>query len=499
MLLLEAGGADTSPLIHIPAAVGRAMVHPDLDWGIEGEPDPSRQGRREIYRAGKTLGGSSSINGLFFSRGQREDFDDWAGLGNSGWSYDDVLPFFRRIETAEMGEDAWRGRDGPLNVSRLRSIHALSPVFLEAAVACGIPRTEDYNGALQRGASLAQVSQYRGRRHSAARAYLHPVRGRSNLEVRPRARCHRLLIENGRCVGVEYEVGGRIERARATSEVLLAAGALGSPKLLMLSGIGPGAALARLGIPVHADLPGVGRNLQEHPDVTLSAHVNVDTYNLIARNPLRIAGALARWAWNGTGSATSPYCQAVAFLRSDGGSGRPDLEILFAPFSFARAADRTSAHVRPAVNVIVSLCRPSARGELSLRSARPEDPPCISLALLADEDLPTLVRGCRVARDILTSAPFAPYVVEERLPGSAVSSDAEWIRFLRETAFAGNHLVGTCRMGVDDDAVVTPRLEVRGIAGLRVIDASVMPRLISAHTNAVVFMIAERACDWILR
>lgn len=495
VLLLEAGNRGLSPLVHVPAAVGRAMRSPNLAWRYPIEPDPTRNGRVELFLCGKTLGGGSSINGMFFSRGQREDFDDWVALGNPGWSFDDLLPLFRRLETSEVGDVALRGRSGPVSVSQLRSVHPLSPVFVQAAAECGIPTTPDYNGAQQYGASLAQVSQENGWRDPASRAYLLPIWSRDNLRIVTNALAHRLTFEGRQCTGVVYGLGERTVTARARREVIVACGAIQSPKLLLLSGIGAGAYLQAQGIPVRHDLPGVGENLQEHPDVTLSANVNVETYNLIALSPLRMAAALARWAATGRGPASSPYCQAVAFFNTTTPGARPNMEILFAPFAFASATTKSEAYARGAVNFIVSLCRPSARGRVSLHSRDPRALPRVDIGLLADEDLPTIIEGCRFARRLMQSAAFRPYVVDERLPGPDVQRDDEWIDILRREVFGGNHLVGTCRMGTDPMAVVSPTLQVHGIGKLRVIDASIMPRLTSAHTNAVAFVIGEKGAD----
>ena len=495
VLLLEAGGAGLSPLIHVPAAVGRAMLNPNLAWLYPVEPDPSRNRRVETFPCGKTLGGGSAINGMFFSRGQREDFDDWAALGNDGWSFEDLLPYFKRLETSEVGDAKMRGSDGPVSVSRLRSIHPLSPVFVQAARECGIPETDDYNGERQYGASLAQVSQTGGWRDPASRAYLLPAWRRDNLRIVTRALAHRLTFDGKHCTGLVYAVGDRLITVKARREVIVSCGAIQSPKLLLLSGIGPAAQLAEQGIQVVKDLPGVGANLQEHPDVTLSAHVNVDTYNLIALSALRMGEALVQWTFTGRGPATSPYCQAVAFFNTDNPNARPNMEMLFAPFAFTTATSKTEAHARGAVNFIMSLCRPSARGRVLLRSTDARDLPKIDIALLADEDLPGLIAGGRVARQMIKTAAFKPYVVDERLPGKDVQSDDEWVDFVRASVFGGNHLVGTCMMGKGDMAVVSPTLQVQGLTGLRVIDASIMPRLTSAHTNAVAFAIGEKGAD----
>lgn len=498
VLLLEAGGKGLSLLIHVPAAVGRAIHSPKLAWRYPTEPDRSRAGLIDELPCGKTLGGGSSINGLFFSRGQREDYDEWAARGNGGWSYKDLLPYFKRIENSEIGDESERGKSGPVSVSRLRSVHPLSPVFIQAAAECGIPTIDDYNGKSHYGASLAQVTQRNGWRAPASRAYLLPTLFRKNLVIVTKALAQRLTFDGQRCTGVVYSVGDKIITANARREVAVCCGAIQSPKLLLLSGIGPGDYLRTLGIEVVKDLPGVGANLQEHPDVAISAHVNVDTYNLIALSPLRMAAAVVQWAVAGRGPATSPYSQAAAFFNTDTPGERPNMEILFAPFAFASVHSRKDAHHRNAVNLIPSLCRPKARGRVLLNSLDPHDLPRIDFSLLADEDLPLLIAGCRMARRMICSDAFKPYVIDERLPGTDVESDDEWIDYLRSSVFGGNHLVGTCKMGSDPDAVVSSTLQVHGVESLRVIDASIMPQLISAHTNAAAFVIGEKGADLLL-
>ena len=498
VLLLEAGSKGLSPFVHVPAAVSRAIHSPNLTWRYPTEPDSSRAGRVEEFPCGKTLGGGSAINGMFFSRGQREDYDDWAALGNTGWSYEDLLPYFKRIEASDIGDESLRGRSGPISVSHLRSVHPLSPVFLKAAVECGIPTIEDYNGSSHYGASLAQVTQYKGWRDPASRAYLLPTLLRNNLNIVTKALTHRLTFDGRRCIGVVYSVGDKIVSAQAQREVLVSCGAIQSPKLLLLAGIGPADYLRTRGVEVLIDLPGVGANLQEHPDVSLSAHVNVETYNLIALSPLRMATAILQWAISGRGPATSPYSQAAAFFNTDTPGKRPNMEILFAPFAFISAETREEAHYRGAVNFIPSLCRPKARGRVSLHTLDPHDLPRIDFNVLADEDLPPLIAGCRMARRLITTDAFKPYVIDERLPGVEVQSDDEWIDFLQRSVFGGNHLVGTCKMGNDRDSVVSPTLQVQGLENLRVIDASIMPTLISAHTNAAAFVIGEKGSDLLL-
>ncbi len=505
VLLLEAGPPDRSPYIHVPAAIIKAVGNPKLDWCHLAEPDPSRLDKVDLWPAGRTLGGSSSINGMLFVRGAREDFDGWAALGNTGWSYEDVLPYFRRLETSEFGAPPLRGRDGPMQVSRLRTTHPLGPVFLDAARDCGEAVNPDYNGASQEGAAAPQVTQRGGWRWSSARAFLNPARQRPNLRVETSACVASLLFEGTRCRGVRLLPGaaraadGALERHLNTGgEVILSAGTLASPKLLMLSGIGPGAALQAQGIVPRVDRPEVGGNLQEHPNSVVCASVNLRTYNQDA-TPLRMAFNAARWMLTGRGPASSPYPHAVAFLRSDPSEPSPDLQFLFGPFAFSFDERGIVPYTGPAVSIVVNTCRPMARGRLHLRSGDPAAAPRIEHSLLGNEDdMRRQIAGCRIARRLLGAAAFAPYVTGEFLPGPAVQTDEQWAAHVRRTTFLGYHPVGTCRMGVDADAVVTPELAVRGVEGLRVADASVMPRQIAANTNAATMMIAEKASDLIL-
>lgn len=499
VLLLEAGPPDRSPYIHVPAAIIRAVGNPALDWCLRAEPDPSRDGKVDLWPAGRTLGGSSSINGMLYVRGAREDFDGWAALGNDGWAYADVLPYFRRLERSEVGEEPLRGKSGPMHVSRLRTTHPLGGVFLDAARECGIETNPDYNGATQEGASAPQVTQRRGWRWSSARAYLGTARGRRNLEIRTDTVCEGLEFSGTRCTGVRVRrAGGPVQTLLAEAEVVLSAGSLGSPRLLMLSGIGPGEALQALGIEVRADRAGVGANLQEHPNTPVCASVNVRTYN-VEIGSINIVRHLATWLLTGRGPASSPYPHAVAFVRSRPAEPRPDLQMLFGPFAFAFDERGIVPYTKPAVSIVANACHPRSRGRLRLRSPDPSAPPLIEHALLSDdEDLRRQIDACRLARRLLGSRAFAPYVVGEILPGPPTESDADWERHVRRTSFLGYHPVGTCRMGSDPDAVVTPELKVRGASALRVVDASIMPRQIAANTHAATMMIAEKASDLIL-
>ena len=491
VLLLEAGGRDRDPAIHIPAGIVRLIGNRNVDWAHLAQPDASRGGKVDLWPAGKVLGGSSSINGMLHVRGARADFDGWAAAGNAGWGYDDVLPYFRRMENSPIGGQ-WRGALGPLSVGPLRTTHPLGTRFITAAVAAGLPDNPDYNGETQEGASAPQVTQRNGARHSAARAYLGSAGQRPNLAIVTGALVEGIIISNGRATGVSWRHS--TERKEATAgEIILSAGALASPKLLMLSGIGPAAELARHGIAVRLDAPGVGGNLGEHPNANLSWDVDQHTYNMDARGP-RMALALLRWVMTRRGPATSPYPHAVAFLRSSADVVSPDIQLMFGPFAFAFSAEGVVPYRRPAVTVVAALNYPKARGRLTLASADPQAPPVIDHQLLGHpDDVARLIKACRIVRTIMAQPPIAASMTGERLPGPECTSDSDWETHLKATTFLGYHPVGTCAMG--PQGVVDERLRVRGIAGLRVADASIIPAPISGNTNAAAIMIGEKAAD----
>ena len=499
VLLLEAGGSDRSLYIHMPAAIIRAIGNPRLDWCYQAEPDPSRNDRVDLWPGGKTLGGSSSINGMLYVRGAPVDFDRWQTEGCPGWSYADVLPYFKGMETTPLGDDRYRGRSGPVRTSALRTIHPLAHTFVQAAREAGISFNDDYNGASQEGVAYSEVTQQRGRRYSAARAYLHPVRRRPNLALHTRSVCERLIIENGRCVGVDYIRGGKRQRASCQGEVILAAGAVASPKLLLLSGIGPGEHLREQGIDVVHDAPGVGANLQEHPEGMVGIDVNVSTYNTEI-NSWKILLHGANWLLFGRGPATSPYPHAIAFIKSSPDEPQPDIQVQLGPYAFSFSEEGVIPYDRPAISASINISYPNSRGSIRLRSPDPHAAPIISHALLADaDDMDRLIKGCRIVREILNGPAFLEHRIAERLPGPHVQTDAEWRDYLRDTAFLGYHPSGTCKMGSDAMAVTAPDLKVRGIEGLRVADASIMPSLISGNANATVMMIGERGAAFALR
>jgi choline dehydrogenase len=498
VLLLEAGGSDRSPIVQIPAGIIHAIGNPRFDWCHLADPDPSRNGTVDLWPAGKTLGGSSSINGMLWVRGAAADFDRWAALGNHGWSHGDIAGYFRRAEQTAFGDPAVRGRDGPMRISPLRTTHPLAAAFMSAAASCGIEVNADYNGLEQDGVSAPQLTQHFGRRWSAARGYLDPVRTRPNLRIETRVTVESLLFEGRRCKGVRARRGDGTTVDYSAAVVVVSAGALGSPTLLLRSGIGPAADLRALGIAVVADRPDVGRNLQEHANSMVSADVNVSTYN-VENTGWRAAFHLLRWLLTRRGPVSSPYPHAVAFVRSTSSEAVPDLQMLFGPFAFGFDDRGVVPYDKPAVTLVVNACRPRARGRVRLRSPACDSPPRIEHQLLADaEDLRLQLIGARLARRVLANEAFKPFVIGERLPGPAIQTDAQWVEYLRRTTSLGYHPVGTCRMGVDQDAVVSPELKVYGVDNLRVVDASIMPSLVGANTNAATIMIAEKAADLLL-
>jgi choline dehydrogenase len=521
VLLLEAGGRDLSPFIHVPAGV--KQLSPKLNWRYEAEPDPTRDGAVEAWAAGKVLGGSSSINGMAWVRGHRADYDAWAAGGGPGWDFDSLLPYFLRMETWEGPASEWRGRAGPLHTSPMRISHVMTDTFVRAGIEAGLPSNADYNGASQRGVAHAQVSQRRGWRSNAARAYLGPARLRRNLSVRTGAEARRVLIEGGRAVGVELRSGRGVEQVRAAREVIVAAGTLSTPKLLMLSGVGPAAQLRAHDVAVVADRPEVGVNLQEHA-ITLFLHkVNVRTLN----RELTVNGVVKHgldFALRGRGAVASTACHAMAYTgRTDTGASK--FQVMFSPFGVvgrpsankvdhegeaaALAGSGLGSRVTHDVNAMrllpefsvttyPCLLHPRARGSVRLRSGDPADRPVIAYELLGESaDVAGLTEAARLVRAIYDTPAMKRRVLEEMRPGPGVQSDADWANYLRTNSFRAEHPVGTARMGADDASVVDPELRVRGVSGLRVVDASVFPTLVSGNTNAAVLVVAERAADLI--
>lgn len=495
--LLEAGPEDDYLWIHIPIGYGKTMFHPVYNWGFKTDPDPGMDGRRIYWPRGRGLGGSSSINGLIYIRGQPEDYDRWAALGNRGWGWRDVLPYFVRSEGNQRGASATHGADGPLKCSDIGERHELIEAIIAGAGELGVPRTDDFNGGVQEGVGYFQLFTHKGWRCSTAVAYLKPVRKRPNLEVETNAQATRILFDGMRATGVEYRRGGETKRVMARREVILAAGALQSPQLLMLSGVGPASHLAAFGVPVVLDLPGVGGNLQDHLQLrTLFRCTKAITTNDDLASWWRSLAIGMKWVFARRGPLAVGINQAGLFTRVMPGDGTPDIQYHFATLS----ADMAGAKPHPFPGFTMSVCqlRPTSRGQLRLASADPlAAPSMLPNYLSTAEDRACAVAALRYTRRLAATRAVAPYVAEELKPGPAARADDELLAFARANGATIFHPSGTCAMGSGTDAVVDERLRVRGVAGLRVVDCSIMPTLVSGNTNAPVVMIAEKASDMI--
>ena len=491
VLLLEAGGPDTTREIRIPAAFSK-LFKTEVDWNYSTEPEPYLNNRQLYWPRGKVLGGSSSINAMIYVRGNAADYDGWKNLGNDGWGFADILPYFKKSENRERGAGQFHGTGGPLNVADLALVNPLTRAFLSGAKDIGLVENTDFNGASQDGAGLYEVTQKNRQRHSAADAYLRPALHRPNLKVVSQAHATQVLLQNGRAVGVAFLRNGKTEEARATSEVILSGGTLNSPQLLLLSGVGPADQLTRLGIPAIHNLPGVGANLQDHPMVSVG-YLCTQPISLDSAETL---GNILRYLVFKRGPLTSNVAEAGLFTRSRADLSVPDIQLLFGPAYY-----RGHGLVRRKENCFgfgPTLITPQSRGSVSLRSANPLDPPAIRANYLStDSDLRTMIEGVRLARRIANTRAFDPYRGEEIHPGANATSDQDIAEFLRNEVETLYHPVGTCKMGSDPLAVVDPRLRVHGIAGLRVVDASIMPVVPAGNTNAPTIMIAEKAADMI--
>jgi choline dehydrogenase len=496
VLLLEAGGSNNSLYVRMPAGIA-SLSGPRFNWRYETAPQAAMKGRRMYWPRGRLIGGSSSVNAMVYMRGQAADYDHWRQLGNAGWSYDDVLPYFKKAERNERLHDRFHGADGPLNVAERPYTNPLSHVFVAAAQQAGLPFNADFNGAVQLGCGLFQVTQKKGRRWSAASAYLHPAAARENLTIVTKAQATRVLIENGRAVGVEYARRRRRHVARATQEVVLAAGAINSPQLLLLSGIGPADALRARGVAAIHDLPCVGKNLQDHLNVNIVRRAKRGSTLDGKNRGLAPIGVALEYLLCGTGPGTSNVAEAGAFATSALGTATPDIQYHFIP---AQVVDHARTPMDGDGVTLHACClRPQSRGEIRLASSDPLQPPVIDPNYLAaGYDLKILIEGLKTGREILAAAAFAPWLEEERIPGAPAQSPAALEDFIRATAETEYHPVGTCRMGGDPLAVVDETLRLRGIERLRVIDASVMPLIVSGNTNAPVIMIAEKGADMML-
>ena len=498
--LIEAGPADRNPWIHIPVGYFRTMGNPKSDWMYVTEADEGIAGRSISWPRGRVLGGSSSINGLLYVRGQPQDYDYWAQLGCTGWSWDNVLPLFKRSET-------WRGKDlngvrgdgGPLSVQESRLTREVVDVWLDAAEAAGYKRTADYNGEDQEGVGYFQLTMKGGRRCSSAVAYLHPIKDRKNLTIFTNAQTEKVLIEDKRATGVRIKRHGSMESVRARKEVILSAGAIGSPQILMLSGIGDPEELSPHGIEVRAELTGVGKNLQDHLQARPVFKTNLSTINTEANSIFKQGLMALQYALTQRGPMTMAASLGTGFLKTEDHLETPDIQFHIQPWSADKPAD--GPHKFSAFTASVLQLRPESAGHLSLRSARMEDHPEIHPNYLStDLDCKTIVKGIQIARKISQTNPLKSHITEEHAPGPGVALDDEQatLDWARQTSVTIYHPTGTCKMGIDDQAVVDPRLRVKGIERLRVADASIMPQIVSGNTNAPCIMIGEKAADLVL-
>ena len=501
VLLLEAGQRDNYPWIHIPVGSHKLFTHDTLNWKFESEPVAGLNGRTSYQPRGKMLGGTSSLNGMVYMRGTAADYDGWRQKGCVGWDYESVLPFFRKAENQSRGEDKYHGVGGPLQVTDAHYKHEIIDAIIEGAVQAGIPRNPDFNGATQEGVGYYQATVGRGRRWSTAVAYLKPARGRKNLVVTPNAHATRILVENGRAVGVEYRTQRGLETARAKGEVIVSGGVYGSPQLLLLSGIGPGAHLREMGLDVIHDLPTVGANLHDHFNTYVAwRSTKTGTFNELARSPLRQFAAGVQYVLGRGGPLTAIGTIAGILTRTDPRFDRPDLQINTYLWSI-QTRDHTGMHPHkwPGFSMSPVHLSPEGRGRVSLKSPDPLGPPKIEFRFLETaHDIDAMLYGVRLARKIAAQPALAPYVAEEVVPGPTVQSEDQLIQDIRNRGVSNLHPVGTCRMGTGSDAVVDPRLRVLGIKGLRVADASIMPQVVGGNTNAPSIMIGEKCAAMVL-
>ena len=496
--LLEAGPPDSSVLIHCPAGLALLAQNGQANWKFQTVPQPGLNGRRGYQPRGKVLGGSSSVNAMIYARGQRADYDHWAAEGNAGWGFDDVLPYFKRAEHNERGADALHGTGGPLNVKDLTSPNRFGPVFVKAGTQAGFRENRDFNGADQEGVGMYQVTHKAGERFSAAKGYLTPNLSRTNLQVITGATTTRILLDKKRAVGVEYQHEGLVKQIKANREVLLCAGALQSPQILMLSGIGPHGHLLENGIATQHDLPGVGLHLHDHPDVVLvvNAPKATDLFGISLTGITRAIGGIFEWRKHRTGILTSNFAEAGGFIKSAPDEALPDLQLHFVVGKLVDHGRKTVFGHGYSCHVCV--LRPVSRGSVRLAGKDPLAAPLIDPNFLGErDDMERLTRGFRIMRRILSQPALAGYGGMESATSAAAQTDLQIEQFIRDHADTVYHPVGSCRMGSGPLDVVDAALRVHGLSGLRVVDASIMPRVVSGNTNAPVIMIAEKAADMV--
>ena len=500
VLLLEAGGRDTSPWIHIPIGIGKIFDDPSINWKFMTEPEPGLGGRRLYQPRGKVLGGSSSINGMCYVRGAPWDYNHWRDMGCEGWGWEDVLPYFKKSEDQERGADEFHGIGGPIRISD-QDRWELGDRFIEAAVQYGLKRNDDFNGLFQEGVGYYQRNTSRNARVSTAKAFISPARSRRNLKVECDALASRILIGDKRAGGVEYIHGDRTRTALARREVVVSAGCFNSPKLLQLSGLGPAQELGSVGIPVVRDMPEVGANLRDHHWIKLSFRCTRPiTVNEFARSGLRKVGAALQYALNRSGPLASTGVTVGGFVRTSPKFSTPNLQFNFLGWSMTQPnTTRVNPDPFPGFSIILVDLKPNNRGKVALKSTRPEEPPAIHLNFMMEGyDREPIIRGIRMLRDIVSQPGLAPYVKYEIEPGNNAQTDDELEAFVRAKSMSNQHAVGTCRMGADPSSVVDNRLRVRGVAGLRIADASIMPEIVSGNTHAPIIMIGEKAAAMML-
>lgn len=499
LCVIEAGGRDRNPWIHIPMGFGKLVPDPKMNWGYETEPEPGLGGRTLVWPRGKVLGGSGSINGLVFLRGAPSDYDEWQRLGAQGWGYKDVLPYFKRLEHCVDGANEWRGTGGPMTISNIKRPSTAAKSFIETCERLQYPRNPDFNGERIDGTGLVQLNVHNGWRRSTAAGYLKPNLRRPNLELMTKTHVRRILFDGRRAVGVEIERDGQIQRIGARRELILSGGAVNSPVLLLASGIGPGSELAAQGIDVKLDLPGVGKNLQDHyqSNFALKTHAT-DTLNEALMSPVKSAKLALDWLFAGTGQLSVGATEATLFARSSPSVAVPDIHYQVVNYSSGNL--KKGLHRWPGFGFIFNACRPKSRGEITLRDREGRMPPRILGNYMTDPyDVGIMIKGFRIAEQITAAEPFRSLVTGQVWPRPDVKTDQQIEAFIRKSGSTTYHPCGTCRMGEDDGAVVDSQLGVRGIDGLRVVDASVMPAIPSPNIHPATIMIAEKGSDIIAK